>query len=173
MHRRVRMIRAAATLVVVATALLAAGCASSPEPKEPPPKSATDPAAPPDETGAPDTTAKPGEKEKEGPKRPRKATGIERAGQYAMTVPENILWIPWKMIGGGVKGASDGVQAGFEKGRMPLFGVIFSPVNLVVGLATGVVEGLVMSPGLVGPDDDFGRAMSLPTKRSTSIWWYP
>jgi len=173
MHRTFRAVATHALGVgALLVLLLAGGCASSPEPNEPPPGAAgaTDPAAG-DAGGPPDAAAKPAEKD--GPKRPRKATGLERAGQYALAVPANILWIPWKIIGGGVKGASDGVYAGFDKGRLPLFGTIFSPVNLVVGLGTGAVEGLVMSPGLVGPDDDFGRAMSLPTKRSTSIWWYP
>lgn len=104
---------------------------------------------------------------------PTRSTGAARVGEYALAVPKNIVWVPWKILGGGIKGVSDGVQAGFAKGRMPLFGTLFIPVNVVVGLATGMVEGAVMPPGLVGPDDNFGRAMSLPTKRNTSIWWYP
>lgn len=183
MHRPVR------ALVVAVLALLGAaagGCASTPE-ESAPPRTVSAPAGDAPEgtaaeggtaegataEGAPAEGAPAKTTESPSPRRPRKATGAERAGQYALAVPENIVWLPWKMIGGGIKGASDGVQAGFDKGRMPLLGTIFAPVNLVVGLATGLVEGLLMSPGLVGPDDDFGRALSLPTKRETSIWWYP
>src|SRR5437870_5160951 len=51
---------------------------------------------------------------------------------------ENIVYLPWKLIGGGIKGAADGVGAGFGKDktggqRMPVLGVLFSPLNLVAG----------------------------------------
>lgn len=95
------------------------------------------------------------------------------AGDYAMVLPENVVYLPWKSIGGAFKGASDGVYAGFDKGRMPALGVLFSPVNLVVGFLTGFVEGTVMSPGVVSASDSFSRAMAGPTKRTTTIWWYP
>jgi len=85
---------------------------------------------------------------------------------------ENIVYIPWKFIGGGGKGASDGVAAGFSKDRMPILGVIFSPVNLVVGFLTGAVETVVTDPLFVGPSDSFGHAMAQPTRHATAIWWY-
>jgi hypothetical protein len=52
------------------------------------------------------------------------------------------------------------------------FGVLFSPVNAVLGLLTGAVEGLAVSPGLVGPEDNFGHAMGQPVRNPTTIWWY-
>lgn len=91
---------------------------------------------------------------------------------YVMTPFENIVYLPWKFLGGAGKGAVDGVSAGFAKDRMPILGLIFSPVNAVAGLATGAVEGVAISPGVVGPSDDFGRAMGLPLRHATSIWWY-
>ena len=91
---------------------------------------------------------------------------------YAMVVPENVVWVPWKLIGTAGKGASDGVMAGFGRDGMPILGVIFAPVNLVAGLVTGLVEGAVLSPGLIGPTDRFGKAMAAPTKHDTTIWWY-
>lgn len=94
------------------------------------------------------------------------------AGDYALAVPANIVWIPWKMVGGALKGSSDGVQAGFKKGQMPFLGAVFAPVNLAAGFVTGFFEGAAMSPGLIGPEDDFSRTMAAPTKRTTTIWWY-
>lgn len=100
-------------------------------------------------------------------------SGVGRAGKIAATVPANIVWIPWKIVGSGLKGASDGVHAGFDKGRgMPLLAVLFSPVNLAAGLVTGIFEGAAMPPLLIGPDDNFGRTFSSPTSRATTIWWY-
>ncbi len=96
-----------------------------------------------------------------------------KVGNAVMTVPENVAWIPWKMIGGAGKGASDGVHAGFDKDRMPAMGLLFSPINLAMGLVTGLVEGAAMSPMLIGPEDSFGRTMASPTKRQTNVWWYP
>jgi hypothetical protein len=141
-------------LVLAALALLTLGaCASrAPAAADGPPPSA--------ETAAADPA----------PSGPSTASQV---GGYALAVPENIVYVPWKMIGGGIKGASDGVRAGFDKGRMPLLGAIFSPVNLVTGFVTGFGEGFAMSPMLLGPSDRFGRAMAAPTKRATTIWWYP
>jgi hypothetical protein len=91
---------------------------------------------------------------------------------YVAVPFKNIVYIPWKLIGGGGKGASDGVTAGFAKDRMPIMGVIFSPVNLVVGFLTGAVETVATDPVFVGPTDSFGHAMAQPTRHSTAIWWY-
>ena len=90
---------------------------------------------------------------------------------------ENVVYLPWKLIGGGIKGGVDGVSAGFNKDaegnqRMPFLGVLFSPVNLVFGFLTGAVEGVTIDPGVVGPDDSFGHAMSAPLRHPTTIWWY-
>ena len=104
---------------------------------------------------------------------PQGPSAVGRAGGYALAVPKNVLWLPWKMVGGALKGASDGVQAGFERDRQPLLGVVFSPVNLVAGFATGLVGGTTMGPFLVGPDDNYGRVMSSPISNYTDIWWYP
>jgi hypothetical protein len=91
---------------------------------------------------------------------------------YVMAPFENIVYLPWKFIGGAGKGAVDGVSAGFAKDRMPIMGLVFSPINAVAGLVTGAVEGVALSPGVVGPSDDFSRAMGQPLRHPTSIWWY-
>ena len=100
------------------------------------------------------------------------ASGGPGVLDYVALPFENVLYLPWKFVGGGLKGAADGVGAGFSKDRMPALGLLFSPLNLVAGFVTGAVEGVAMSPGLVGPDDSFGYAMGRPMKRATSIWWY-
>ena len=140
-------------LLLVAAAAVLPGCVSSRGAK------GDSGAAPPERAAAEAETAK-------------RDTG-PGAGAYAAVVPENIVWLPWKMVGGAIKGAGDGVGAGFEQGRMPAMGALFSPINLVTGFVTGFFEGAAMSPGLVGPSDDFGRAMGSPMKRATTVWWYP
>lgn len=104
---------------------------------------------------------------------PEPGRGGPGAMDYVMVVPENVVYLPWKTVAGAFKGASDGVYAGFDQGRMPAIGAVFSPVNAAVGFVTGFFEGMVAPPGVLGPHDDFGRAMSAPTKRTTTIWWYP
>lgn len=142
--------------LLVAAAAFAPGCVTTSHPKD---GAST--------TVSKDTTKSAEEAPSDG------SSGLGRAGKVAATVPANIVWIPWKMVGGAVKGASDGVQAGFDKGRgMPIVAAAFSPVNLVVGFVTGFFEGAGMSPVLLGPDDNFGRAFSSPTSRTTTIWWY-
>lgn len=148
-------------LLAASTALGA--CASSPAPAAGAPSAPGAPTARSAETSASSATTEMSSPRDSGP-------GV---GAYAAVVPENIVWIPWKMIGGAFKGAGDGVGAGFAKGRLPALGVLFSPINLVTGFVTGFAEGAVMSPGVIGPSDNFGRTMALPGKRVTSVWWYP
>lgn len=94
------------------------------------------------------------------------------AMDYVMTPFENIVYLPWKLLGGAGKGVADGVSAGFAKDRMPIMGLVFSPINAVAGFVTGAVEGVALSPGVVGPSDDFSRAMGQPLRHPTSVWWY-
>lgn len=99
-------------------------------------------------------------------------SGGPSAISYVVAPLSNIIYIPWKLIGGGAKGASDGVSAGFSKDRMPILGVVFAPINLVVGFLTGAVETVALSPVFIGPGDSFGHAMAQPTRHATAIWWY-
>ena len=71
-----------------------------------------------------------------------------------------------------LRGIPDGVIAGFEKDRMPIVGLIVSPINAATGLLTGMVEGAAMGPAFITPDTDLGRTFGKPTQVPTSIWWY-
>lgn len=110
--------------------------------------------------------------DKTGGNRDESSEGGSNVLGWALAPFENVVYLPWKLIGGGVKGASDGVRAGFDKDRMPFLALIFSPVNALVGFGTGAVEGVALKPVLVGPGDSFGHAMAQPTKHATTIWWY-
>ncbi len=92
---------------------------------------------------------------------------------YAMVVPENAAYLPWKMVAGLGKGIVDGGAAGFEPHRLPILGLLFLPVNVAVGGVTGLVAGTVAEPGFVGPRASFGRTMGLPLQRRTPLWWLP
>jgi hypothetical protein len=94
-------------------------------------------------------------------------------GDYAMTVPKNLVWWPWKILGGGGRGFVDGAGAGFDDNRMPILGLVLLPVNAAIGLVTGLGVGVVSEPGVIGPRTPFSRTMGIPTKRPTPIWWLP
>jgi hypothetical protein len=148
-------------LFLAAALGLAAGCKSSEPARTEPPKASTY-----DGEGPPKIKFK-----NESP------TGVEPSAgpgffDYAMVPFENIVYVPWKFLGGGGKGVADGVTAGFAKDRMPILGVIFLPVNVIAGFVTGAVETVVMDPVFVGPRDSFGHAMAQPTRHATAIWWY-
>jgi hypothetical protein len=105
------------------------------------------------------------------------SSGEPGALDYVALPFENVVYLPWKFVGGALKGAADGVGSGFAKDnagnqKMPILGILFSPVNLVLGFLTGAAEGLALPPGVIGPTDDFGRAMGGPMRHPTSIWWY-
>lgn len=94
-------------------------------------------------------------------------------GDYALVVPENLVWVPWKILAGTGKGFADGIAAGFEPHREPILSLVMTPVNAVVGLVTGLVVGTVSEPGFMGPRTNFSRTMGLPLQRPTPIWWLP
>jgi hypothetical protein len=147
-------------LVLVSALVLAGGCKSSQPSQSAPPKASTY-----------DGEGEPKIKFKSEPAEPAESGG-PGAMSYVAVPFENIVYVPWKLIGGGAKGVSDGVSAGFAKDRMPILGVVFLPVNAVVGFLTGAVETVAMSPVFVGPSDSFGHAMSQPLRHPTAIWWY-
>jgi hypothetical protein len=94
-------------------------------------------------------------------------------GDYALVLPQNLVWVPWKILAGTGKGIYDGVEAGFAADRVPILGLLFSPLNAVMGLVTGFGTGMFSEPGFIGPRTNFGRTMGLPTQRPTPIWWLP
>ncbi len=144
--------------------LLLAGCATAPAM----PDHATDvPGIVLQDDG---TAAAEAEAEERAATRGRRGVGI---GDYALTVPKNLVWWPWKIIGGGGRGFVDGIGAGFDDNRMPILGLLFSPVNAAIGLVTGLGVGVVSEPGVIGPRTPFGRTMGIPTQRPTPIWWLP
>jgi hypothetical protein len=158
------MTRTAAALLVALAPFCAAGCKSS-------------------GTEAPAPAPAPGPKvERAGesgirvtqPPAPAASASYSGPGalDYVAAPFENLVWIPWKVVGTSLKGATDGVAAGFAADRMPMLGLLFSPVNAVAGLVTGLAEGVAMSPMLVGPEDAFGRVMGKPMQNPTLIWWY-
>jgi hypothetical protein len=150
-----------AVLLLAAALGLAAGCKSSEPARQEPPKASTY-----DGEGPPKIKF---QNESPTGTEPAKGPGFL---DYVAVPFENIVYIPWKLIGGGAKGVSDGVSAGFAKDRMPILGVVFLPVNAIAGFATGAVETVAMSPVFVGPGDSFGHAMAQPTRHATAIWWY-
>jgi hypothetical protein len=144
----------AAVLVLAAAA--AGGCKTSSDMQDPPPSGGAEMT----ESGAIRFRSESSSSSKGG------------AMRYVTLPFENIVYLPWKLVGGGFKGAADGVSAGFGEGRLPVLGVLFSPINAVAGFVTGGVQGLARSPFLIGPDHSFSYAMSLPTTSPTTIWWY-
>lgn len=161
----------ALALALVLAALACAACSTTPEAREPRKPDTWSGEGPPKiKFGEPSSSS---ESAADAPAAPSaRRSGEPGVLDYAMVPVENVVYLPWKLIGGAGKGVADGVGAGFSKDRMPILGVLFLPLNVVAGFLTGAVEGVVDEPGFVGPRDSFGRAMAMPVKRSTTIWWY-
>ena len=154
-----------AVLVLVAALTLAAGCKSSET-------SQSDAAAPKASTYDGEGDPKIKFKSEGSGSGGESSSGGPGAMAYVAVPFKNLVYVPWTLIGGGAKGVSDGVTAGFAKDRMPILGVIFAPLNVVVGFLTGAVETVATAPVFVGPSDSFGHAMAQPTRHVTAIWWY-
>src|SRR2546426_926196 len=110
------MNRLAASLLVVALGLAACACKSSQSGDAvPAPKASTY-----EGEGSPKIRFK--------DESPAASSGGGTSALAYVAAPfENIVYLPWKLIGGGVKGAADGVGAGFAKDktgeqRVPILG---------------------------------------------------
>ena len=82
-----------------------------------------------------------------------------KVGNAVLSVPETIVWWPYKIVSSAVRGGYDGVAGGISDADMPIIGVIASPLTAAAGLVKGTVKGVTRGPAYVGTTEEFGRAV--------------
>jgi hypothetical protein len=87
-----------------------------------------------------------------------------QAGEAALSVPETVLWWPYKIVSGALKGAYDGVAGGVQDAPMPLAGIVAAPVTGAMGLLRGVGKGAALDPHYIKNTAMLAQAFGKP-------WW--
>lgn len=92
------------------------------------------------------------------------------AGEAVLTVPETVLWWPYKIVSSAFRGGYDGVTGGMERAEMPIFGVLTAPITGAAGLLNGTVKGVTRGPAYIKNTGEFGRSLGRPWKEPIPLW---
>ncbi len=92
---------------------------------------------------------------------PRPGT-LETVGNAVLSVPENLLWWPYKIVTSAIRGGYDGVSDGVSQAPMPVVGVVASPLTGAAGVLNGAFHGLTRGPAWVGSAAELGSALGKP-----------
>ena len=80
-------------------------------------------------------------------------------GNAILSVPENAIWWPYKLVSSALRGGYDGVADGVEQAPMPVVGVVASPLTGAAGIVNGVFHGVTRGPAWVGNTSELGSAI--------------
>jgi len=95
---------------------------------------------------------------------------LTKVGNAVLSVPETVLWWPYKIVSSAVRGGYDGVAGGVEKADMPIIGVLASPLTAAAGVVNGTVKGITRGPAYVGDTAEFGRNLGKPWSEPIPLW---
>jgi hypothetical protein len=91
-----------------------------------------------------------------------KPGALTRVGNAILSVPETVVWWPYKIVSSAARGAYDGVAGGVEKAPMPIVGVLAFPLTGAAGVVNGALSGVGRGPAYVGNTAEFGQALGRP-----------
>ena len=83
-------------------------------------------------------------------------------GNAVLSVPENAIWWPYKVVSSALRGGFDGVSDGVSQAPMPVVGVVASPLTGAAGIVNGVFHGVTRGPAWVGTTSELGSAFGKP-----------
>jgi len=92
------------------------------------------------------------------------------AGEAILSVPETVIWWPYKIISSTVRGTYDGVAGGVDRAPMPIIGVLAAPLSGAAGALNGTVKGVTRGPAYIGNTGEFGRSLGQPWKEPIPLW---
>jgi hypothetical protein len=93
-----------------------------------------------------------------------------RVGNAMLSVPETVVWWPYKIVSSSVRGTYDGVAGGVSQAPVPILGLVAAPLTAAAGLVNGTVAGVTRGPHYVGTTDEFGQALKKPWKEPILLW---
>ncbi|MCK6481844.1 MAG: hypothetical protein HUU06_02085 [Planctomycetaceae bacterium] len=95
---------------------------------------------------------------------------FSKIGNAVLSVPETVVWWPYKIVSSAVRGGYDGVAGGIEKSEMPIVGVITSPITAAAGVVNGTFKGVTRGPAYIGNTERFGQALGEPWREPIPLW---
>ena len=87
---------------------------------------------------------------------------MTKVGEAVLSVPETVVWWPYKIASSTLRGGYDGVVGGVSKAPVPALGVLASPLTAVAGVVNGTVTGVGRGPAYIGTVGEFGDSLSKP-----------
>jgi hypothetical protein len=95
---------------------------------------------------------------------------FSKVGNAVLSVPETVVWWPYKIVSSAFRGGYDGVAGGVSKGGMPIVGVLTSPITAAAGIVKGTVKGVTRGPAYVGSTEEFGQNLGKPWSEPIPLW---
>ena len=95
---------------------------------------------------------------------------VAKVGEAVLSVPETVLWWPYKIVTSALRGGYDGVAGGVEKAPIPLIGVLASPLTAGAGIVSGALRGVARGPAYIGSTGEFGQALAKPLSEPIPLW---
>ena len=92
------------------------------------------------------------------------------AGEAVLTIPETVVWWPYKIVSSTFRGGYDGVSGGMARAPMPIFGVITSPLTGAAGMVKGTFMGVGRGPAYIRSTNEFGRSLGRPWREPIPLW---
>jgi hypothetical protein len=92
------------------------------------------------------------------------------AGEAVLTVPETVVWWPYKIVSSTLRGGYDGVSGGMARAPMPIFGVITSPLTAAAGAVKGTFTGVGRGPAYIRSTKEFGHSLGRPWREPIPLW---
>jgi hypothetical protein len=98
---------------------------------------------------------------------------MSKVGEAVLSVPETVVWWPYKIASSTLRGGYDGVVGGVGKAPVPALGVLLSPVTAAAGVVNGTVKGVGRGPHYIGTTGEFGESLSKPWTEPIPLWKEP
>ena len=95
---------------------------------------------------------------------------LSQVGNAVLSVPETIVWWPYKIGSSALRGGYDGVSGGVTEAPMPIVGVVASPLTAAAGIVNGALTGVTRGPAYVGTTDEFGDNLGKPWKEPIPLF---
>ena len=87
-----------------------------------------------------------------------------------LSIAENLVWIPWKIVTTPIVGAVQGTYGWYEVTGEPISGTLTAPVGTAFGLVTGAYNAFGLEPMLVERDDNLFEVMGNPFRTDQEIY---
>ena len=97
---------------------------------------------------------------------------MTKVGEAVLSVPETVVWWPYKIASSTLRGGYDGIAGGLTKAPVPVLGVLASPLTGAAGVVNGTVKSVDAKGAVIQLDGDvegYLRASEVARERVEDI----